>query len=69
MAQLRKYAFASPGMHDGFAVLTNGVEWRLYCMAKSGPFVGRLTCTVNIMDKDVCNSATTLDRWLSSGAV
>jgi hypothetical protein len=36
-------------MHDGFAILTNGVEWRLYCMAQSGPFVSRLACTVDII--------------------
>ena len=39
--QLRRYAWASPRMRQGMAVLTSGNEWWIYDLSLSGPFTSR----------------------------
>ena len=41
VSQLRSYTSTSPRMLEGFAVLSNGNEWRIYDVSRRGRFVGK----------------------------
>ena len=64
VSQLRSYASTSPRMQEGFAVLTNGDEWRIYDVSRSGRFPSKEVERVNILTGDVRSSAEVLDQRL-----
>ena len=65
VSQLRSYASASPRMDEGFAVLTNGDEWRIYNLSHRGSFGGKLVVEpVNILTAAPGDSAGVLHHWL-----
>ena len=67
VSQLRSYASASPRMYEGFAVLTNGNEWRIYDVSRSGRFAKKEVERVDILTDDVRGSARVLNRLLGRG--
>ena len=62
--QLRSYASTSPRIQEGFAVLTNGNEWRIYDVSIRGRFAGKEAERVDILAGDLRPSAQALNRWL-----
>ena len=62
--QLRQYAWASPRMQRGRAVLTSGNEWWIYDVGLSGAFTSREVERVNILDDDPAVAAQALEQWL-----
>lgn len=64
VSQLRSYASTSPRMQEGFAVLTNGNEWRIYDVSRSGRFAKKEVGRVHILTGDVRVSARVLDQRL-----
>ena len=68
VVQLRRYAWASPKMRRGRAVLTNGNQWWIYDLALPGSFASRLVGLVDILEDDLPAAARALDQWLSRAA-
>ena len=64
VAQLRRYAWASPRMQRGRSVLTNGNQWWIYDLALPGSFTTRLVGQVDILEDDPPAAAQALDQWL-----
>ena len=62
--QLEKYVEASPSMKEGVAVLTNGIEWRLYSVEGRGRLAGKRMDSVDILKDDRRWVAQTLHQWL-----
>ena len=62
--QLRRYAWASPGMQRGRAVLTSGNQWWVYDLGLPGAFTARRVVQVDILKDDPQVSAQVLDLWL-----
>ena len=52
VAQLRRYAWASPRMQRGRSVLTSGNQWWIYDLALPGSFTSRLVGQVDILEDD-----------------
>ncbi len=65
-SQLECYVTAQPRMNRGLAVLTNGAEWRIYDVAKSGEFARKRVAVVDITAGNVEDAARTLNEWLST---
>ena len=64
VAQLRRYAWASPKMYSGKAVLTNGNEWWIYDLELPGSFTSRRVEQVDILDDNPQVASRSLNRWL-----
>ena len=62
--QLEEYAKAHPPMKEGVAVLTNGIEWRLYGIECRGSLSGKSMDIVDIFKDERRKTAETLHRWL-----
>ena len=52
-------------IRNGVAVLTNGIEWRLYNLDKRGSFETKLVDSVNLLEDAPERVATFLFEWLS----
>ena len=62
--QLRRYVGASPRMHKGVAVLTNGREWWLYDLERRGAFPGKRIDPINFLAGNPREAALILNEWL-----
>ena len=63
--QLQHYVESDPKMTMGVAVLTNGVEWRLYDVKGRGSLAGKFIETVDIIDGNQREAARILNDWLN----
>ena len=64
VAQLRRYAWASPRMQSGRAGLTGGDRWWIYDLELPGAFTARKVATIDILEDDPQVAARSLDQWL-----
>jgi hypothetical protein len=62
--QLEEYAEAHPPMREGVAVLTDGIEWRLYSVEGRGRLAGKSMDAVDILRDELRGAAQTLHQWL-----
>ena len=59
--QLLAYA---EGMKRGYAVLTNGIDWKVWDLSKRGNFQSKLVLELNILEDSPRECATELNRLL-----
>ena len=64
LVKLQNYVRARPAMTEGVAVLTNGVEWRLYRVNGRRNLSGENGITANTLSDDPEETARTLWHWL-----
>ena len=64
VAQLPRYAWASPRMQSGRAVLTSGDRWWIYDLELPGAFTARKVAAIDILEDDPLVAARSLDQWL-----
>lgn len=65
-SQLEYYITASPPMEKGLGVLTNGGEWRVYDISKSGELKDKLMAVVDVTEGSIEDAAWTLNEWLAN---
>ena len=59
--QLEAYA---KGMKRGYAVLTNGADWKVWDLSKRGSFNAKLVLELNLLENSPRQCATALNRLL-----
>ena len=62
--QLQSYVEAEPVMRLGVGVITDGGNWWIYDISRSGDFAGKLVTQVDVLIGSRRASAQVLNQWL-----
>ena len=64
MSQERQLEAYAKGMKRGYAVLTNGADWKVWDLSKRGGFNAKLVLELNLLENTPRQCATALNRLL-----